>query len=259
MESKIAEKPMHRDDLVIGRNPVIELLRSKRPVENILIQKDIGGSVGRIIAMAKEAGIPCKEVDKRKLDGMCSDANHQGVIAQIAAAQYSTIQDMQAKASAQNEPLFIVIADEIEDPHNLGAIIRTAEAAGAHGVIVPKRRSAGLTYGVYKASAGAALHLPVARVANIAQTISELKSMGVWIYCADTGGQAFSRVNYAGAAALVIGSEGQGVGRLIKERCDVVVSIPMRGQSTSLNASVASGIILFEIARQRQASAGSDK
>ena len=245
-----------REDLVIGRGPVQELLRSARPVESILFQKNLGGSAAKIAWTAKERGIPCKEVDSRKLDSLCGHGNHQGVIAITATAQYSTVEDIFEKAEKAGEPVLLVIADEIEDPHNLGAIIRTAEAAGAHGIIIPKRRSAGLTFSVSKTSAGASLHLPVARVSNLAETINELKKRGVWVYAADMGGSLWDKVDYSGPAALVIGSEGSGVGRLVKERCDAVVSLPMRGKMTSLNASVAAGIILYEIARQRMAKGG---
>lgn len=238
------------DEMVAGRNPVIELLRSERPVNKILMLKTEGGNLKRIVAMAKEKGVPVKDVAREKLDSLSPGLNHQGVIAFAAACNYATVEDIFARAGS--EPLFVVIADGIEDPHNLGAIIRSADAAGAHGVIVPKRHGAGLTAAVMKASAGAAEHLPVARVSNLAATVEELKKKNVWIYAADMDGESWCTVDYSGAVALVIGSEGSGVSRLLKERSDVVVSLPMCGQVNSLNASVATGILLYEITRQRK-------
>ncbi len=254
--SKQTRQPQQRDDLVIGRIPVQELLSSQRPVDCLYLQQGLAGSVRKLAAIAKEKGILCKEVDIRKLDSLCDKANHQGVIAQTAAAAYSSLEDIFALAKKRNEPVFLVIANEIEDPHNLGAIIRTAEAAGAHGLVIPKRRSAGLTFTVSKVSAGATEYLPVARVSNLAETISLLKERGVWVYAADMDGQTWCQVDYSGPAALVVGSEGRGVGRLVKERCDMVVSLPMKGEIGSLNASVAAGILLYEIARQRAAIKG---
>lgn len=238
------------DEMVAGRNPVIELLRSERPVNKILMLKAEGGNLKRIVAMAKEKGVPVKDVAREKLDSLSPGLNHQGVIAFAAACDYATVEDIFERAGS--EPLFVVIADGIEDPHNLGAIIRSADAAGAHGVIVPKRHGAGLTAAVMKASAGAAEHLPVARVSNLAATVEELKKKNVWIYAADMDGDSWCTVDYSGAVALVIGSEGSGVSRLLKERSDMVVSLPMCGQVNSLNASVAAGILLYEITRQRK-------
>lgn len=238
------------DEMVAGRNPVIELLRSERPVNKILMLKTEGGNLKRIVAMAKEKGVPVKDVAREKLNSLSPGLNHQGVIAFAAACDYVTMADIFLRAGS--EPLFVVIADGIEDPHNLGAIIRSADAAGAHGVIVPKRHGAGLTAAVMKASAGAAEHLPVARVSNLAATVEELKKKNVWIYAADMDGESWCTVDYSGAVALVIGSEGSGVSRLLKERSDVVVSLPMCGQVNSLNASVATGILLYEITRQRK-------
>lgn len=239
------------DQLVAGRNSVIELLRSDRPVNKVLIlRQDGGGSLQKIVAMAKEKGIPVKDVTREKLDSLCLDINHQGVAAFAAVCDYATVEDIFERAG--DEPLFVVIADGIEDPHNLGAIIRSADAAGAHGVIVPKRHGAGLTAAVMKASAGAVEHLPVARVSNLAATIEQLKKKNVWIYAADMDGVDWCTVDYSGAVALVIGSEGSGVSRLLKERSDVIVSLPMCGKINSLNASVATGILLYEITRQRK-------
>ncbi len=245
-------KAAAREDIVIGRNPVIELLKSGNPVDSILLQHGDArsGSIVRIAAMAREMDIPVKDVPKEKLDSMCGGASHQGVIAVTAGYSYSQISDIFKKAG--EEPVFIVIADEIEDPHNLGAIIRSAEAAGAHGVILPKRRGAGLTTAAFKSSAGAAAHIPVVRVTNIAQTIEELKKQGIWFYAADMDGQSWCSVSYSGPVALVIGSEGHGVSRLVKERCDHVVSLPLYGNVASLNASVAAGVLIYEIIRQRR-------
>lgn len=250
---KTAPAPL-RDDIVIGRNPVLELLASDRPVECVYIQRGLAGTVLKIAAIAREKGIVIKDCAAIKLDHMCAGSRHQGVIAVTGAAEYCDIEDIFARAG--DEPPFIVIADEIEDPHNLGAIIRSAEAAGAHGLILPKRRSAGLSFAVSKTSAGASEHLPVARVSNLVQTIEALKARGLWIYGAQAGGKSFRGTDFTGPCALVIGSEGKGLGRLVAEKCDFMVSIPMRGRMTSLNASVAAGIILFEIAAQRENASG---
>lgn len=246
------QKDRLNPDFITGRNAVLEALRNERPMESINVAKGEGkGSIVKIIAMAKEQGIPVKEVNPMKLDAMSGGAPHQGVIGVASAHEYATMEDLFAVAEERNEKPFFIICDELEDPHNLGAVIRTAEAAGAHGVIVPKRRSAGLTPVVYKTSAGAVEYLPVVRVANLANTIAELKEKGVWIYAADMDGQNWCSVDYTGAVALVIGSEGRGVGRLIKDQCDFLVSMPMNGKITSLNASVAAGILMYEVARQR--------
>ncbi len=239
-------------DIIFGRNSVAEALKAERPLDSVLVARgERSGSVPKILADAKSAGIPIKEVDRKKLDFMCGHGNHQGIIAVGAVKAYSTVEDIFALAEERGEPPFIIVCDEIEDPHNLGAIIRTAEASGAHGVIVPKRRSAPLSYTVAKTSAGAVEFMHVARVTNIPQTLDELKDKGVWIYCADMDGETFYNANLKGAIALVIGSEGKGVGRLVKEKCDVVLSMPMKGNINSLNASVAAGILMYEISRQR--------
>ena len=242
-----------RDDLTVGRNPVIELLRSDRPVDKIMVlnSQRSTGSLLKIIAMAKEKGIPVKDVTGEYLDQLSAGLNHQGVAAITASYQYAELEDIFALASSKNEPLFIVIADEIEDPHNLGAIIRTAEAAGAHGLVIPKRRSAGLTAAVMRASAGAAQHLPVTRVSNLASLLEQLKAQNVWIYVADLQGENWCQVDYRGGVALIIGSEGKGVSHLLKQKSDVKVRLPMLGKVDSLNASVAAGIVMYEIARQR--------
>ncbi len=240
------------DSLVIGRNAVLELLKSGREVENVLIAKgEREGSINRIAALCKEKKIVIKNVDRRKLDSLCAGGNHQGVAANVPAHEYSSIEDILAFAEGKGEAPFIIICDEIEDSHNLGAIIRTAEACGAHGIIIPKRRNVGLNFIVSKTSCGALEYMRVARVTNLASTIDELKKKNIWVYAADMDGQRWDKTDYSGGAALVVGSEGNGVGRLIKEKCDVTVSLPMLGKVNSLNASVAAGIIMYEIARQR--------
>ena len=243
---------IQNDNLVIGRNAVIELLKSGREVENVLVAKgDREGSVNRIIAMCRENGIVVKTVDKKKLDAMCAGANHQGVAANVPAHSYCSVEDILDYAEGRGEKPFIIICDGIEDSHNLGAIIRSAEACGAHGIIIPKRRNAGLNFIVAKTSCGALEYMRVARVSNLASTIEELKSRNIWTYCADMDGQPWCKTDFSGGCALVIGSEGKGVGRLVKEKCDVTVSLPMCGKVNSLNASVAAGIIMYEIAKQR--------
>lgn len=240
------------DNLVIGRNAVMELLKSGREIECISVAKgEREGSVTRIIALAREKGVVVKNVDRKKLDFMCAGANHQGVCASVPAHEYSSVEEILEYAKEKNEPPFIIICDEIEDSHNLGAIIRTAEACGVHGVIIPKRRNVGLNFVVSKTSCGALEYVKVARVGNLASTIEDLKKKNIWVYCADMDGQPWCKTDFSGGCALVVGSEGKGVGRLIKEKCDVTVSLPMRGQVNSLNASVAAGVIMYEIARQR--------
>lgn len=239
-------------DMIVGRNAVLEALKSGRALENVnIVRGDIKGSILQIIAMAKEKGIPIKEVSPAKLDAMCGGGNHQGVIAVASAHPYAALEDLFQLAQERGEKPFFILCDELEDPHNLGAVIRTAEAAGAHGVIIPKRRTVGLTPAVYKASAGAVEYLPVVRVANLSSAIQELKERGVWIYAADMGGKNWCEMDYTGPLALVVGSEGKGVGRLIRENSDFIVSMPMRGKVNSLNASVAAGILMYEVARQR--------
>ena len=239
-------------DIIFGRNSVSEAIKAERPLDSILVARgEHTGSIPKILSDAKKADIPVKEVDRKKLDYLCGHANHQGIIAVGAVKEYSSVDDIFARAEEKGEAPFIIVCDEIEDPHNLGAIIRTAEAAGAHGVIVPKRRRAPLSFAVAKTSAGAVEFMHVARVTNIPQTLESLKERGVWIYCADMDGETFYNANLKGAVALVIGSEGKGVGRLVKEKCDVVLSMPMKGQINSLNASVAAGILMYEISKQR--------
>lgn len=243
---------IQNDNLVIGRNAVIELLKSGREVENVLVAKgDREGSVNRIIAMCREKGIVVKTVDRKKLDMMCAGANHQGVAANVPAHSYCSVEDILDYAESKGEKPFIIICDGIEDSHNLGAIIRSAEACGAHGIIIPKRRNAGLNFIVAKTSCGALEYMRVARVSNLVSTIEELKNKNIWTYCADMDGQPWCKTDFSGGCALIIGSEGKGVGRLVKEKCDVTVSLPMCGKVNSLNASVAAGIIMYEIAKQR--------
>ena len=238
-------------NLIVGRNPVMEVLRSDREVECIyLLSGDRKGPLNKIYAMAKDRKIPVKDITSDRLTTMTKNENHQGVAALISAANYGTMEDIYKKAG--DEPLFVIIADEIEDPHNLGAIIRTAESCGAHGIIIPKRHSAGLTSTAVKASAGAVFHIPIVRVPNIVSAIEELKKDGMWFYCADMDGQNWSGVDYSGKVGLIVGSEGFGVSRLVKEKCDFTVSLPMLGKVNSLNASVAAGIVMYEITRQRQ-------
>ena len=236
--------------IIAGRNPVMEALRAEQELECVFIQTgDRKGPLGRILAKAKAKGIPVKDASAEKLLSLSGVASHQGVAAVVSATNYSTIDDIRARANG--DPLFVIIADGIEDPHNLGAIIRTAEAVGAHGIITAKRHSAGLTATAAKASAGAVFHIPVVRVPNLVSVIEELKKEGLWFYCADMDGQSWCGVDYSGGVGLVLGSEGAGVSRLIKEKCDFVVSLPMMGKVNSLNASVAGSVLMYEIARQR--------
>ncbi len=246
------KEEIHNDNLIIGRNAVIELLKSGREIENILIAKgEREGSINRIISMAREKGVVVKNVDRKKLDFMCANGNHQGVAANVPAHSYSTVDEILELAESRGEAPFIVICDEIEDSHNLGAIIRSAEACGAHGIIIPKRRNVGLNFIVAKTSCGALEYMKVARVSNLASTIEELKKKNIWVYCADMYGQPWCKTDFSGGCALVIGNEGKGVGRLIKEKSDVTVALPMRGKVNSLNASVAAGILMYEITKQR--------
>lgn len=246
-----AEFP-EREDILIGRNPVTEALKSKRPIEKIIVQDGAGGSLGRVISLAKDRGVMVETVDKRAIERLVGNAPHQGVIAITSAHEYASLDDVFAIAKVRGEYPFIIVLDGIEDPHNLGAIIRTAECAGAHGVIIPKRRAAGVTYSAAKSSAGAVEYVPCVRVANIAQTVEELKDRGVWVYACDMDGDAYNKAKLTGPVALVIGSEGDGISRLVKEKCDFVISIPMYGNISSLNASNAAAILMYEIRRQRE-------
>ena len=239
------------EDIIIGRNAVKEALRSNRNIDYIMVSNIKNKTLMDIFKLAKSKSILIKEVDNKKLDFMADNENHQGIIAVCSVKEYSNIDDIFKLSEEKNEPPFIIILDEIEDPHNLGAIIRTAECAGAHGVIIPKRRSAGLTYSVGKTSAGALEYVPVVRVSNISSTIDDLKKRGVWVYGTDMVGSLWCNEDLRGAIALVIGNEGKGMSRLVKEKCDKLLSLPMKGKIQSLNASVAAGIMMYEISRQR--------
>lgn len=235
-----------------GRNAVLEAFRSGKTIDKLFIMdgcKD--GPIMSILREAKKADTIIKFVDKERLDKMSQTGRHQGVIANAAAYEYAQVEDILQAARDKNEAPFVFILDGIEDPHNLGAIIRTANLSGAHGVIIPKRRAAGLTATVLKTSAGALNYTPVAKVTNIATTIEELKKEGLWFVCADMGGEIMYNLDLKGAIGLVIGNEGEGVSRLVKEKCDFVASIPMKGNIDSLNASVAAGVMAYEIVRQR--------
>ncbi|MGN0554229.1 MAG: 23S rRNA (guanosine(2251)-2'-O)-methyltransferase RlmB [Oscillospiraceae bacterium] len=252
-EQLVSEERSAKEDngLIIGRNPVIEALKSGKQIDTVYVDSDSGGSIGLICKMAKERDIVVKQVSGAKLDSMSDGKSHQGVIASGACAEYSSVEEILEVSKKKGTEPFIIICDEIEDPHNLGAIIRTAEAAGADGLIIPKRRSASLNQTVYKTSAGAASYLPVARVANLAAAIDELKENGVWIYGTDASGEDYTKVDTSGACAIVIGSEGFGMSRLTKEKCDFLLKLPMFGQVNSLNASVAAGIFMYETVRRR--------
>ena len=241
------------DGLIEGRNAVIEALRTEASIDKIFIQKgEVDKTLGHIASKARAAGIVVVEADRRKLDGMSRTHAHQGVIALAAVREYVSVDDILADAAAKNESPLIVVCDEISDPHNLGAIIRTAYCAGAHGVVIPKRRSAGLTSVVAKTSAGAVSHMKVARVPNIPSLLKELKRQGVWVFgTAADGATGLYEADLKGGAAIVIGSEGDGMTRLAAENCDFLVSIPMKGELNSLNASASAAILLYEAVRQR--------
>ena len=235
-----------------GRNPVIEVLKSDRQIDKIMIANGAKeGSIKKIIGMAKDKNIVVQYVDRNKLDEISTSHAQQGVIAVVSEYKYYELDELIEKAKATNEDMFFIILDEITDPHNLGTIIRTADAVGAHGVIIPKRRSVHITPIVAKASAGAIEYMPVCKVTNIVNTIKRLKEEGLWIAAADMDGEVFYEQNLTGPIGLVIGSEGFGISRLVKQNCDFTVKMPMTGNVTSLNASVAGGILLYEIFRQR--------
>ena len=241
------------NEIIEGRNAVIEALRVGRSIDKIFIAKgETDKTLGHIASKARAAGIVVVDADRRKLDGMSVTHAHQGVIALVGVSEYRSVDDILAVASERGEAPFVIVCDEVSDPRNLGAIIRSAECAGAHGVIIPKRRSAGLTAIVGKASAGAAEHLAIARVPNIPAVLSELKEKGLWIYGAAAGGSSeLWGTDFTGPMALVIGSEGDGMGRLVRESCDFIVNIPMVGRINSLNASAAASVIMYEVLRQR--------
>lgn len=239
-------------DFIIGKNPVIEALKSERDINKIFIAEGSqSGQMQQVIGLAKSAGVLVQFVPKKKIDGM-AEGNHQGVIAQVAAYQYAEIDDLFAAAEKKNEAAFFLLLDEIEDPHNLGSIMRTADAVGAHGIIIPKRRAVGLTATVAKSSTGAIEYIPVVRVTNMARTIDELKERGVWIAGTDAKGkQDFRQMDGTMPLGLVIGSEGKGMGRLIRDKCDFLINLPMAGHVTSLNASVAAALLMYEVYRKR--------
>ena len=246
------DKPLVNESKIEGRNAVIEALRSEKPVDKLYILD--GCQDGPIITIKREAkkhDTFVKYVAKERLDQMSDTGHHQGVIAMAAAYEYAEVEDILQKAKDKGEAPFVFLLDNIEDPHNLGAIIRTANLAGAHGVIIPKNRAVGLTATVARTSAGALNYTPVARVTNISKTIEELKKEGLWFVCADMGGETMYNLNLTGPIGLVIGNEGEGVSRLVREKCDFIASIPMKGDIDSLNASVAAGVLAYEIVRQR--------
>ena len=242
-----------REDLILGRNAVIEALKSDRTIECLYVSKgDLEGSIKVALGLAKDKGVVVKEADRRKLDVMCEGLNHQGIVAKVTPFKYCEVSDILEVAERKNEKPFIVILDEIEDPHNLGSIIRTAELCGVHGIIIPKRRNVGVTSTVYKCSAGAIEHMKIAKVTNINATIDILTEKGIWIYGADIEGKDFSyNTDFSGACALIIGSEGKGISSLTLKKCDLLVKIPMIGKINSLNASVAGGIMMYEVLKGR--------
>ena len=251
---------MRYEELTIeGRNAVLEAFRSGKTIDKLFLLKGCqDGPIQTIIREAKKTDTILNFVTKERLDQISKTGKHQGVIAYSAAYEYANIEDLFHIAEKRGEAPFFILLDSIEDPHNLGAIIRTANLAGAHGVIIPKRRAVGLTATVAKASAGALNYTPVVKVTNLSRTIEELKEKGLWFVCADMNGDSMYQLNLTGPIGLVIGNEGEGVGRLVKEKCDMIASIPMKGEIDSLNVSVATGILAYEIVRQRLA-AGSGK
>lgn len=235
-----------------GRNAVLEAFRAGRTIDKLFVLKDcMDGPIQSILREAKKGDTIINFVEKERLDQMSTTGHHQGVIANAAAYEYAEVEDILAAAEAKGEAPFLIILDGIEDPHNLGAILRTANQAGAHGIIIPKRRAVGLTAVVAKTSAGAINYTPVAKVTNLVRTMEDLKKRGIWFVCADMDGDVMYRVNMTGPIGLVIGNEGSGVSRLVKETCDMTASIPMKGDVDSLNASVAMGVLAYEIVRQR--------
>ncbi|MDD6051057.1 MAG: 23S rRNA (guanosine(2251)-2'-O)-methyltransferase RlmB [Clostridiales bacterium] len=240
------------ENLLVGRNPIREALRAGRDIEKLLVLRgELSGSAREIVQKAREQHIIVQEVEKARLDELAQ--HHQGLIAFASAYAYSTVEAMLAEAERRHEEPFLILLDGVTDPHNLGAIIRSAECVGAHGVIVPDRRSVGLTPAAVKASAGAVEHMKVARVTNLSRTIEELKERNIWTYAMDMDGEDYERVNFKGGVALVVGSEGEGVSRLVADRCDKKVSLPMAGHIDSLNASVAAGVMMYRVLSSRKA------
>ena len=245
-------EPQEDSNLLYGRNAVLEALKSGRTLDKLLVQAgEREGSITLIVAKAKEAGVPVVQVVKEKLDSLAVGGAHQGVVAMVAGVEYCSVDDLLSVAEEKGESPFLVIADGVEDPHNLGAIIRCAEGAGAHGLIISKRHSAPVTPVVVKSSAGAINHLPIAKVVNIAATIDDLKKKGVWIYGAEADGKSLYESDLSGAAAFVVGSEGNGISRLVKEKCDFLLSIPMYGNVNSFNVSCATAVVLCRAAQCR--------
>ena len=244
------EKEKEKSNIIVGRNPVTEALKSGRDIDKLMISTE-DGSMKKILALAKERRIPIMKVEKSALDRLAPGQAHQGVCAYVSAYAYAELEDIFRIAEERGEDPFIIVLDNLEDPHNLGAIMRTAECAGAHGIIIPKRRACGLTEVVAKASAGAIEYMPCVKVTNIAQTIEELKERGIWVAACDMGGQEYYKADLKGKLAVVIGSEGFGISRLVREKCDFVVSMPMVGRITSLNASNAAAVIIYEVRKQR--------
>ncbi|MDL2205567.1 23S rRNA (guanosine(2251)-2'-O)-methyltransferase RlmB [Eubacteriales bacterium OttesenSCG-928-N13] len=239
-----------RENMLVGRNPIREAIKAGRQMEKLLVQQgELSGSARQIVAWAREAHIVVQYVDKVRLDQLYS--NHQGMIAFVSAARYHTVEDILAYAKEQGEEPFVIVLDGITDPHNLGAIIRTAECAGAHGVIIPERRSAGLNPAAVKASAGACEYQRIAKVVNLSRTLDELKKQGLWVIGADMQGDPIAQADLSGAIALVIGSEGEGIAHLVQKQCDKLVSLPLKGHIDSLNASVAAGVMMYEVMRKR--------
>ena len=244
---------MNDNFLIEGRNPVLEALKSGKSIEKIYIQKgEKQGSVVKIISLAQKNKIPVTEVDKNKINSMSETKSHQGVIAAVSPIEYVSVEYIIQSAKDKGEPLFVVVLDEIEDPHNLGSIIRTANAAGAHGVIIPKHRNASVTSTVVKTSAGACFYTPVAKVTNLVRTIKQLKDAGVWFIGADMNGDKnIYDADFSGAVGIIVGNEGKGISRLVKEECDFLVNIPMLGKIESLNASVSAGIFMYSVLKNR--------
>lgn len=246
-----------KEQYIIGRNPVLEVLKSGKEIEKLYVQKgELKGSINKILGLAQDRNVIVQRVDKNKLDQI-SHSNHQGVAALVTPFTYSSVDEILNYANKLKEPPFLLILDGIEDPHNLGAIIRTAECGGAHGIIIPKRRSVGVTQTVYKSSAGAVEHISIAKVTNISDTIEILKDRGLWIYGADVDGEEYYfNTELKGPIALVIGSEGKGLSRLVKEKCDFLIKIPMLGKISSLNASNAASVLIYEVIRQNHGNKG---
>ena len=246
------DTPELPEDMLAGRNAVMEALKGSSRINRLMVADGSSeGSIRELIAVAKEKGVPVQFLERSKLDSMAKGIRHQGVLAQVSPVEYVELEDILSKAREKQEDPFIILLDELEDPHNLGAILRSADAAGAHGVLIPKRRSCPLSATVAKTSAGAVEHVPVARIGNIVQTIKALKEEGLWVAGADMDGKKYYEADLTGPLLLVVGSEGQGIGRLVKEQCDFIVRIPMLGAINSLNASVAGSVLMFEVTKQR--------